>query len=89
MVAEVIVAAVGDAFQLVIAPREAVFDIRAGFGVVREFIGLLVINAEAVGGYALFFPPVNARLFPVFVPLFILAGFDEKFQFRLFKLSRS
>lgn len=90
MGAEVVVGAVGDAFEFapfVAAELEAVLDVGGALGVVGELLlGVLVpahvLFAEAEAGV-----PVPAFLHPVLLPLLVLARLDEEFHLHLFELA--
>src|SRR6185369_6204551 len=76
MLAEVVVAAIRDAFELAEAlragEREGVLHVGAAAGVlrvVRELVLLVVAEAEVLAGEPEALPPVEARLPPALVPL--------------------
>ena len=89
VLAEVVVGAVGDAFQFRPAPREAVFDVVAVLGIMGQFVGSVAPKTEVFLAYAVGHIPVEASLDPLFQPLFVRAGFDEVLHFHLFELASS
>ena len=70
-------------FELFEAHGEVEFDVGCCVGVVRQ----LDVIVEPVHAFAKpqGFVPFEAGLLPVFVPLFLGAGLDEKLHFHLFK----
>ena len=87
VLAEVVVGAVGDAFEFGPAPGEAVLDIVDLLGVVGKLVGLVLAEPEVVGVDAERDEPVHALLGPVLEPVVVGTGFDEELQLHYFKLA--
>ena len=90
MLTQVEIGAVGDAFQFLPvagAEGEFVFDIDAGLGIVGQFVGVVVAEAQVIFFDAQVQIPVEPLLFPVAVPIHIGAGLAEEFQLGLFELA--
>ena len=68
MLAQIKIAARGDAFQFLRAEREFEQNIHAGFGVMREFLRLLPVFLQRRARQADAFVKRDALLDPVFVP---------------------
>ncbi len=87
MVAQIVISAVGDAFQFFQPVRELVFQIIRCFGIVRQFGFFNFVHMQFFGVQALFNPPIDTVVFPFFQPIHVGAGFDKVFQFHLFKFA--
>ena len=86
MVAEVIIGAVGYAFQFFHTVRELIFNVIAGFGIVSQIFFRRGININVLARQSLLFPPFDPGFFPHFMPFFVFAGHNKIFQLGLFKL---
>ena len=87
---QVIVGAVGDAFEL--APlaaleAEAVFQVDGALGVVRELLLRVLVLAQVLRVDAEVDVPGLAVVDPVLVPFLIGAGLAEELEFHLLKLA--
>ncbi len=92
MLGEIEAAAVGDAFEFAeIGGGEGVevFDVDAGLGIVGEFVGGVVAEAEVLGLDAQAQPPLHALVAPEFVPRERLIGRAEELHLHLLKLARA
>ena len=89
MVAKVIISAIGNAFKLFHAVRKLIFDVIAGFGIMREVLFRSRINIDIFTLQPLLFPPFDTGFLPIFMPFFVFARHNEIFQFRLLKLANA
>ena len=87
MVAQIIIAAVGDAFKLLHAVRKLIFYIITSFGIMRQIFFRRGVNVHMFTHQTLFFPPFNPFFFPKLVPFFILPRQHKIFKLGLFKLA--
>ena len=83
VLAEVEVAAGGNAFEFLYAKREGEHHVHAGAGVVGEFLFFVLVHAELVGRQADGFVPLQPFCNPGLVPVGVGAGLDEELQFHL------
>src|SRR3954447_21179881 len=86
---EVEVAAVGHALQLRPADRVQVLDVGRPARVVRELLGVVLAQAQALARDAQARVPVQPLLAPVVVPLLGLVRRDEELHLHLLELERA
>jgi len=84
---QVVVAALGDAFQLVEAPRELELDVARACGVVRQLVSVVRAQLQHVGGHPEVEVPVHAFLAPVLVPLGRVGRGHEVLHLHLLELA--
>ena len=88
VLAEVEVAAGGDAFEFLHAEGELEHHVHAGAGVVGEFLLLVIVLTLSLRfRQADGLVPFQAFLDPVLVPVGVGAGLDEELQFHLLELA--
>ena len=84
---EVVVAAVGDALELVPPPREEELDVGRAARVVAELVGVVGPQPHLALGDAEVEVPLLALVAPVLVPLARLVGRDEVLHLHLLELA--
>ena len=89
MVAQIIVAAVGNAFQLFHAMRKLIFYIIAGLSIVCQIIVRSFIDIHMLFNQTLVKPPLNTGFFPFFMPFHIGSRGYKILQFGLFKFTHA
>ena len=87
MLLEVVVGALGDAFELVESPREQVLDVGRAGGVVRQLVGAVRTQLEMVPGDAVADVPIEALGAPVLEPARALGGRHEELHLHLLELA--
>ena len=83
VLAEVKIAAGGNAFEFLDPKWKGEHDIHAGAGVVGKFFFLILVHAELVSRQADGFIPLQSFCDPGLVPVGIGPGLDEELQFHL------
>ena len=91
MFAEVEIAAVVNAFDLLTAERaaEVELDVERGARVVREFSVAVLVNCSRSSSSPSPAMPFHARGFPLLEPLHVRAGLDEELHLHLLELTRA
>ena len=80
---QVVIRAVGNAPQLTPAEREQIFNIAGALRIERQLFRRMLAEAQTFSIQPQIGQPVHAEVFPVFVPLQILARLAEEFHFHL------
>src|SRR5919108_3678717 len=87
MLRQVEIAAVVNPLQLAPAKGELVLDIEGGAGVVRQFLGAVLVQPQVLPSDAEAEIPVEARLSPILEPLRSGLGFDKELHLHLLELA--
>ena len=87
MAQQVEVGAVGDALELVPAPREQELDVGGGPRVVAQLVALVDPQTQLVGGHAEIQVPVAAHAAPVLEPFLGVVGGHEELELHLLELA--
>ena len=87
VLAEVEVAAGGNAFEFLDPKRKGEHDVDAGAGVVGEFLFFVLVHAKLVGRQTDGFIPLQPFRDPGLVPIGVGPGLDEELQFHLLEFA--
>ena len=78
-----------DALHLLRAKREVVVDIPRRFGIVRQFIGAVLVPMDVIHIHADGLVPVPADLPPILEPLVLAARLHEELHLHLLELAHA
>jgi len=87
MASNVKVTPIGDAFKLGPTQGEPIFDVKAGFGVVGQFVTTVLTQPQVLWADSVVDVPLETGLDPLIQPFLISAELHEELRFHLFELT--